>query len=154
MRASVRMTRYLESWGAARPFAHLSHRESVSSDSSSCQGRRRKVSSHLGIGSRQLQTTSAACSVKLLTWCDFCGWMWLCSYPWCSVCTQNWEVSVQQLFLSELNIFRLPISLAYYNHSISSKQNYLFFLLFFHLDILPGTCGFLKKKNKTDALNT
>ncbi|KAF4793581.1 adenylate cyclase type 7 [Turdus rufiventris] len=42
MRASVRMTRYLESWGAARPFAHLSHRESVSSDSSSCQGRRRK----------------------------------------------------------------------------------------------------------------
>ncbi|XP_063266570.1 adenylate cyclase type 7 [Prinia subflava] len=42
MRASVRMTRYLESWGAARPFAHLSHRESVSSDSSSCQGRPRK----------------------------------------------------------------------------------------------------------------
>uniref|UniRef100_G3UI01 Adenylate cyclase type 7 n=1 Tax=Loxodonta africana TaxID=9785 RepID=G3UI01_LOXAF len=30
MRASVRMTRYLESWGAARPFAHLNHRESVS----------------------------------------------------------------------------------------------------------------------------
>lgn len=42
MRASVRMTRYLESWGAARPFAHLSHRESVSSDSSGSQGRRRK----------------------------------------------------------------------------------------------------------------
>ncbi|XP_036131866.1 adenylate cyclase type 7 isoform X1 [Molossus molossus] len=31
MRASVRMTRYLESWGAARPFAHLNHRESISS---------------------------------------------------------------------------------------------------------------------------
>ncbi|KAM6324606.1 adenylate cyclase type 7 [Podargus strigoides] len=42
MRASVRMTRYLESWGAARPFAHLNHRESVSSDSSGSQGRRRK----------------------------------------------------------------------------------------------------------------
>ncbi|KAM8799510.1 adenylate cyclase type 7 [Eudromia elegans] len=42
MRASVRMTRYLESWGAARPFAHLNHRESVSSDSSASQGRRRK----------------------------------------------------------------------------------------------------------------
>nr|XP_009943381.1 PREDICTED: adenylate cyclase type 7 [Opisthocomus hoazin] len=42
MRASVRMTRYLESWGAARPFAHLNHRESVSSDSSSSQGRRRR----------------------------------------------------------------------------------------------------------------
>ncbi|NXA06568.1 ADCY7 cyclase, partial [Sapayoa aenigma] len=46
MRASVRMTRYLESWGAARPFAHLNHRESVSSDSSSSQGRRRKVRLH------------------------------------------------------------------------------------------------------------
>ncbi|NXN85087.1 ADCY7 cyclase, partial [Bombycilla garrulus] len=46
MRASVRMTRYLESWGAARPFAHLSHRESVSSDSSGSQGRRRKHLSH------------------------------------------------------------------------------------------------------------
>ncbi|NXC39194.1 ADCY7 cyclase, partial [Penelope pileata] len=43
MRASVRMTRYLESWGAARPFAHLNHRESVSSDSSTSQGRQRKV---------------------------------------------------------------------------------------------------------------
>uniref|UniRef100_A0A8C6XV96 Adenylate cyclase type 7 n=1 Tax=Naja naja TaxID=35670 RepID=A0A8C6XV96_NAJNA len=32
MRASVRMSRYLESWGAARPFSHLNHRESVSSD--------------------------------------------------------------------------------------------------------------------------
>lgn len=31
MRASVRVTRYLESWGAARPFAHLNHRDSVSS---------------------------------------------------------------------------------------------------------------------------
>ena len=27
MRASVRMTRYLESWGAAKPFANLHHRE-------------------------------------------------------------------------------------------------------------------------------
>lgn len=32
MRASVRMTRYLESWGAARPFASLNHRESLSTD--------------------------------------------------------------------------------------------------------------------------
>ncbi|TRZ25335.1 hypothetical protein HGM15179_001752 [Zosterops borbonicus] len=46
MRASVRMTRYLESWGAARPFAHLSHRDSVSSDCSSSQGRWRKHLSH------------------------------------------------------------------------------------------------------------
>ncbi|XP_044298783.1 adenylate cyclase type 2 isoform X1 [Varanus komodoensis] len=29
MRASVRMTRYLESWGAAKPFAHLHHRDSM-----------------------------------------------------------------------------------------------------------------------------
>ncbi|XP_039736760.1 adenylate cyclase type 7 isoform X1 [Pteropus medius] len=44
MRASVRMTRYLESWGAARPFAHLSHRESLSSGGTPVpNGRRPKV---------------------------------------------------------------------------------------------------------------
>nr|XP_033780772.1 adenylate cyclase type 4 isoform X1 [Geotrypetes seraphini]XP_033780773.1 adenylate cyclase type 4 isoform X1 [Geotrypetes seraphini]XP_033780774.1 adenylate cyclase type 4 isoform X1 [Geotrypetes seraphini] len=29
IRASVRMTQYLESWGAAKPFAHLNHRDSL-----------------------------------------------------------------------------------------------------------------------------
>ncbi|XP_064416474.1 adenylate cyclase type 2 [Latimeria chalumnae] len=29
MRASVRMTKYLQSWGAEKPFAHLSHRNSI-----------------------------------------------------------------------------------------------------------------------------
>ncbi|XP_039097875.1 adenylate cyclase type 7 isoform X2 [Hyaena hyaena] len=44
MRASVRMTRYLESWGAARPFAHLNHRESVSSNETPVpNGRRPKA---------------------------------------------------------------------------------------------------------------
>ncbi|XP_054620204.1 adenylate cyclase type 2b isoform X1 [Dunckerocampus dactyliophorus] len=32
MRASVRMTRYLESWGAAKPFANLHHHDSMSTD--------------------------------------------------------------------------------------------------------------------------
>uniref|UniRef100_A0A7N6ABV8 Adenylate cyclase type 2 n=1 Tax=Anabas testudineus TaxID=64144 RepID=A0A7N6ABV8_ANATE len=32
MRASVRMTRYLESWGAAKPFANLHHRDSMTND--------------------------------------------------------------------------------------------------------------------------
>ncbi|XP_062327412.1 adenylate cyclase type 7 isoform X2 [Osmerus eperlanus] len=32
MRASVRMTRYLESWGAVKPFAHLQSRESYTTD--------------------------------------------------------------------------------------------------------------------------
>uniref|UniRef100_A0A3P9PWZ5 Adenylate cyclase type 2 n=1 Tax=Poecilia reticulata TaxID=8081 RepID=A0A3P9PWZ5_POERE len=32
MRASVRMTRYLESWGAAKPFANLHHRDSMTAD--------------------------------------------------------------------------------------------------------------------------
>lgn len=41
MRASVRMTRYLESWGAARPFAHLNHRESVSSSETPLRNCRR-----------------------------------------------------------------------------------------------------------------
>lgn len=44
MRASVRVTRYLETWGAARPFAHLNHRESVSSSETPIpNGRRQKV---------------------------------------------------------------------------------------------------------------
>ncbi|XP_052022899.1 adenylate cyclase type 7 isoform X2 [Apodemus sylvaticus] len=44
MRASVRVTRYLESWGAARPFAHLNHRESVSSSETPIpNGRRQKA---------------------------------------------------------------------------------------------------------------
>lgn len=44
MRASLRMTRYLESWGAQRPFAHLNHRESVSSSETPVpNGRRPKV---------------------------------------------------------------------------------------------------------------
>nr|XP_020447993.1 adenylate cyclase type 7 isoform X2 [Monopterus albus] len=33
MRASVRMTRYLESWGAVKPFAHLQSREGYTADS-------------------------------------------------------------------------------------------------------------------------
>ncbi|XP_068597370.1 adenylate cyclase type 7 [Brachionichthys hirsutus] len=33
MRASVRMTRYLESWGAVKPFAHLQNREGFAPDS-------------------------------------------------------------------------------------------------------------------------
>ncbi|XP_067366744.1 adenylate cyclase type 2 isoform X2 [Channa argus] len=33
MRASVRMTRYLESWGAAKPFANLHHRDSMTNES-------------------------------------------------------------------------------------------------------------------------
>ncbi|XP_029464376.1 adenylate cyclase type 7 isoform X3 [Rhinatrema bivittatum] len=42
MRASVRMTQYLESWGAARPFSHLNHRESVSREISTTNGKPRK----------------------------------------------------------------------------------------------------------------
>jgi hypothetical protein len=33
MRPSLLMTRYLESWGAAKPFAHLSHMDSPVSTS-------------------------------------------------------------------------------------------------------------------------
>nr|XP_005996420.1 PREDICTED: adenylate cyclase type 7 [Latimeria chalumnae] len=57
MRASVRMTRYLESWGAAKPFAHLQHRESVSSEASTSNGKSKKdiplhyISSHRSLDS-------------------------------------------------------------------------------------------------------
>ncbi|KAF7244686.1 Adenylate cyclase type 7 [Varanus komodoensis] len=52
MRASVRMSRYLESWGAARPFAHLNHRESVSSETAAPNRKRRKEIA-LQLASRQ-----------------------------------------------------------------------------------------------------
>ncbi|NXE86654.1 ADCY7 cyclase, partial [Menura novaehollandiae] len=97
MRASVRMTRYLESWGAARPFAHLNHRESVSSDSSSSQGRRRKVrplhfilrnSSQKGrieedIYDEMMSTIEGLSSTN--PWCgksdDFCGFSLIFAEP-------------------------------------------------------------------------
>uniref|UniRef100_A0A8C3M189 Adenylate cyclase type 4 n=1 Tax=Chrysolophus pictus TaxID=9089 RepID=A0A8C3M189_CHRPC len=43
MRASVRMTRYLESWGAAKPFAHLHHRDSMTTENG-------KISTTVGLG--------------------------------------------------------------------------------------------------------
>ncbi|XP_077166224.1 adenylate cyclase type 7 isoform X1 [Paroedura picta] len=57
IRASVRMTRYLESWGAARPFAHLNHRESVSSDTSA-QGRKHRKEITLHLANRQRASES------------------------------------------------------------------------------------------------
>ncbi|MBN3280366.1 ADCY2 cyclase, partial [Polyodon spathula] len=42
MRASVRMTRYLESWGAAKPFAHLQNREALTSEDLACNGKLHK----------------------------------------------------------------------------------------------------------------
>ncbi|NXK76690.1 ADCY7 cyclase, partial [Amazona guildingii] len=90
MRASVRMTRYLESWGAARPFAHLNHRESVSSDSSSSQGKQRKVrnSSQKGrieedIYDEMMSTIEGLSSTN--PWCgrsdDFCGFSLIFAEP-------------------------------------------------------------------------
>uniref|UniRef100_A0A4W3JSZ2 Adenylate cyclase type 7 n=1 Tax=Callorhinchus milii TaxID=7868 RepID=A0A4W3JSZ2_CALMI len=43
MRASVRMTRYLESWGAVKPFAHLQQRENVNSEFPATNGKIRKA---------------------------------------------------------------------------------------------------------------
>ncbi|KAJ7311843.1 hypothetical protein JRQ81_006156 [Phrynocephalus forsythii] len=53
MRASVRMSRYLESWGAARPFSHLNHRESVSSETSAPNRCRRRKETALQLANRQ-----------------------------------------------------------------------------------------------------
>ncbi|XP_028931230.1 adenylate cyclase type 7 isoform X2 [Ornithorhynchus anatinus] len=53
MRASVRMTRYLESWGAARPFAHLNHRESLSSEFSVPGGKRTNAIPLRALGRRR-----------------------------------------------------------------------------------------------------
>ncbi|XP_053126832.1 adenylate cyclase type 7 isoform X2 [Hemicordylus capensis] len=104
MRASVRMSRYLESWGAARPFAHLNHRESVSSETSAPNRRRRKeIALHLAnrqrnserntsqkgrmeedINDKMLSTIEGLSSAK--RWCgktdDFRG---LCGFLLCFV---------------------------------------------------------------------
>uniref|UniRef100_A0A8B9FIN6 Adenylate cyclase type 7 n=1 Tax=Amazona collaria TaxID=241587 RepID=A0A8B9FIN6_9PSIT len=88
MRASVRMTRYLESWGAARPFAHLNHRESVSSDSSSSQGKQRKVSLN----------NSTALSIPLLQYYAYCC---ILAFIACSVFLQiSFELKVLLLSIA------------------------------------------------------
>lgn len=49
MRASVRMTRYLESWGAVKPFAHLQSREGFAVDPLSNGKSLSKVSRKAGL---------------------------------------------------------------------------------------------------------
>lgn len=67
MRASVRMTRYLESWGAARPFAHLNQRESVSSSETLVShGRRPKA-----VPLRRHRTPDRFVPWPLLSWPDW-----------------------------------------------------------------------------------
>ncbi|ETE63402.1 Adenylate cyclase type 2, partial [Ophiophagus hannah] len=85
MRASVRMSRYLESWGAARPFSHLNHRESVSSDTSAPNRRRRKKGRmEEEINDKMMSTIEGLSSAK--PWCgqkdDFRG---LCGFLLCFV---------------------------------------------------------------------
>ncbi|KAG7267195.1 hypothetical protein CRUP_006327 [Coryphaenoides rupestris] len=53
MRASVRMTRYLESWGAVKPFAHLQNRDGFAADPM-VNGKPRCKVSRSGGGSRVL----------------------------------------------------------------------------------------------------
>lgn len=49
MRASVRMTRYLESWGAAKPFANLHHRDSMTTDNG-------KINTRVSVAFSQMRT--------------------------------------------------------------------------------------------------
>lgn len=58
MRASVRMTRYLESWGAAKPFANLHHRESMTTDN----GKINTTVSAVCIGANILLLTIQLCT--------------------------------------------------------------------------------------------
>uniref|UniRef100_A0AAZ3QIT2 Adenylate cyclase type 2 n=1 Tax=Oncorhynchus tshawytscha TaxID=74940 RepID=A0AAZ3QIT2_ONCTS len=53
MRASVRMTRYLESWGAAKPFANLHHRDSMTTDNGKINT---TVSTHINTHTHETQT--------------------------------------------------------------------------------------------------
>ncbi|XP_053121636.1 adenylate cyclase type 4 isoform X2 [Hemicordylus capensis] len=54
IRASVRMTRYLESWGAAKPFANLNHLDSLSAEQA---GFVRNNHSEISLGSLNQQKT-------------------------------------------------------------------------------------------------
>lgn len=53
MRASVRMTRYLESWGAVKPFAHLQNRDGFAADAMANGKARGRVSRGSRSGFRQ-----------------------------------------------------------------------------------------------------
>lgn len=75
MRASVRMTRYLESWGAVKPFSHLQNREGFPTDTIVNGKPRCRVSMHggfqllLGYGFNYLMiiisTMTCLCSIMV-----------------------------------------------------------------------------------------
>uniref|UniRef100_A0A672TK15 Adenylate cyclase type 4 n=1 Tax=Strigops habroptila TaxID=2489341 RepID=A0A672TK15_STRHB len=134
MRASVRMTRYLESWGAARPFAHLNHRESVSSDSSSSQGKRRKVRFKVAIVVLQFLNNATALSILLLQYYAYCC---ILAFIACSVFLQmSFELKVLLLSIAVtvyLIIFNTVQhrNLSFYGNIFFSKILYSFDLSYF-----------------------
>uniref|UniRef100_A0A673XXK7 Adenylate cyclase type 7 n=1 Tax=Salmo trutta TaxID=8032 RepID=A0A673XXK7_SALTR len=70
MRASVRMTRYLESWGAVKPFAHLQSREGYTTDTMVNGKSRCKVSD--GWGSKMLGMSFGVLACVLLLTLGIC----------------------------------------------------------------------------------
>lgn len=162
MRASVRMTRYLESWGAARPFAHLNHRESVSSDSSSSQGRRRKVRFEVMIVILHCKLLLISVVWNLKSDMFFVAEFLLLLLV-LNVYTELRRYLCNNCFCQNLTVFILCQSLVCYTHSKPSKSNFetIFFFFFFFPDIFPfwgPVCymWFWKKDNlfqPPDALN-
>lgn len=78
MRASVRMTRYLESWGAAKPFANLHHRDSMSTDNG-------KINTTVSITPRTRSCMRKSGRQAVAEGCDAVSRM----FPWASITSRG-----------------------------------------------------------------
>ncbi|OXB53941.1 hypothetical protein ASZ78_011668 [Callipepla squamata] len=142
MRASVRMTRYLESWGAARPFAHLNHRESVSSDSSTSQGRQRKEIPLCSTGRQRTSDRTAKLGVSfgvvaviivlILFACFADKCMKPCSERWPflrRLCTISEKVETMPLLRLPLAVITIEKTLKINDYLLTDSCGFLFFSL-------------------------
>uniref|UniRef100_A0AAZ3RUE2 Adenylate cyclase type 2 n=1 Tax=Oncorhynchus tshawytscha TaxID=74940 RepID=A0AAZ3RUE2_ONCTS len=75
MRASVRMTRYLESWGAAKPFANLHHRDSMTTDNGKINT---TVSTHINTHTHETQTGYRATTLPAFKYYVTCACLIFC----------------------------------------------------------------------------
>uniref|UniRef100_A0A8C3AF53 Adenylate cyclase type 7 n=1 Tax=Cyclopterus lumpus TaxID=8103 RepID=A0A8C3AF53_CYCLU len=125
MRASVRMTRYLESWGAVKPFAHLQSREGFSPDAivngkSRCKVRRRLLLLLLVV----FKATAYPVHRLLLLLFDWCN-----SIPWLSLPLPQYSVFCCILSLIACGVFlRVSFELKVLFLTLASTAYYIIIL--------------------------
>uniref|UniRef100_A0AAQ5WZ94 Adenylate cyclase type 7 n=1 Tax=Amphiprion ocellaris TaxID=80972 RepID=A0AAQ5WZ94_AMPOC len=142
MRASVRMTRYLESWGAVKPFAHLQNREGFTPDTIVNGKTRFKVESSslaLWFPKKDLEKQYRALDLPMFKYYVSCAtFIFLCIFL-----VQMFVYSVYCCILSliacgvflrvsfELKVLFLTVaSTAYYIIILSTRSHLMFFLLY------------------------